>query len=290
MMHDSCRLVDLHVHSTASDGSMSPGELVDTARSLGLAALALTDHDTISGLPEFLRAAEKFDDIEAVPGVEISVAYNSRELHLLGLFISHSYQPMENMLCEIRRNRNTRNELIVEKLRDGGYEITGEELAAAAGGESVGRPILAKVLVEKGYFKEPQDAFDSCLNRGGHAYVARVLPSPEEAIDMIHMAGGIAVWAHPLHRARTARNFLRNTLRELSPMGLDAVEAYYTSFSDEQTQAVSEIAAEFGMPVSGGSDFHGSNQPGVNMGSGYGALRVPYSVFYKLKYLRERKN
>ncbi len=290
MTHDDCRLVDLHVHSSASDGSMSPAELVVEARSLGLAALALTDHDTISGLPEFLSAAEGFDDIEAVPGVEISVAYKSRELHLLGLFISHSYQPLEDMLCEIRRNRNSRNTLIVQKLREVGYAITSEELAAAAGGESVGRPILAKILVDKGYFKEPQDVFDSCLNRGGQAYVPRILPSPKDAIEMIHNAGGLAIWAHPLHRTRTARNFLRNTLSDLSALGLDAVEAYYPSFSEEQTRAVVEIAAEFGMPLSGGSDFHGSNQLGVRMGSGTGDLRVPYGAFSMLKEVRGGKN
>ena len=281
-MQNEKALVDLHMHSTASDGSFSPSELLKMADDIGLAAIALTDHDTLSGLPEFLEESENYKNLTAVPGIEVSVEYCGREIHILGLFIDPDDKPLEEMLFEIRRNRNARNELIVTKLQEMGYEISLEEVLEMAGGESVGRPIFAKILVNKGYFKEPQDVFDHCLKRGAPAYCSRELPSPRKAIEKIKAAGGVAVWAHPLHRTQADRSYLRKVLKEMIPYGLDAVEAYYSSFTPAQSLAVKEVAEEFSILISGGSDFHGTNQTGIEMGRGRGGLEIPYSVYESL--------
>lgn len=284
------KIVDLHLHSTASDGSFTPSELIDLADSLNLGAVALTDHDTVSGIPEFMQHALKFPDIIPVPGVEISAEYGTKELHIVGLFVDYNNKPLENLLREIRRNRNIRNELMIKKLQNMGYDISLQEVLDAAGGESVGRPIFAKILIEKGYFNEPQDVFDHCLKRGTPAYCPRVLPAPREAIKNIHEAGGLAIWAHPLHRSQTDRAYLRKTLKELMQYGIDGIEAHYSSFTASQTKAVTEVAYEFSIPVSGGSDFHGTNQIGITMGSGRGNLAIPFSVYKSLyrKTLKKR--
>ena len=282
------KYIDLHTHSTVSDGSFTPSELIEHAHEIGLAAIALTDHDTASGIDEFLEAAVKYDNIEAIPGVEISVGFKSKEIHLVGLFIDHKSESLLELLCEIRRERNKRNELIIDKLQAMGYDIALQELLDIAGGESIGRPLLAKILIKKGYFTEVQEVFDKCLKRGAPAYCPRVLPTPEKGISEIHKAGGIAVWAHPLYRSSNDRNSIRKVLREMTE--IDAIEAYYTSFTPTQTRAVLEVAEEFNIPVSGGSDFHGANQNGIELGTGYGELAVPYDILEKLRQIKEKRN
>lgn len=284
------KLIDLHLHSTSSDGSYSPSELVDLADSIGLKVIALTDHDTVSGIPEFMQYGEKFPELITVPGVEVSVDFGGKELHIVGLFIDHTCKELTDLLCEIRKNRNARNEQMVKKLQEMGYDITLSEVLETAGGESVGRPIFAKILIEKGYFSEPQDVFDKCLKRGAPAYCSRVLPSPKDAIAKIHDAGGLAIWAHPLHRSQTDRSYLRKTLHELIQHQIDGIEAFYTSFTSSQTKAVEEVAYEFSIAVSGGTDFHGTNQTGIDMGSGRGDLAVPYSVYTGLHRAWRRKH
>ena len=278
--------IDLHSHSTSSDGSFSPSELIAKAEEIGLAALALTDHDTVSGIPEFVNTASITGKVEAIPGVEVSVEFMGKEVHIVGLFVDCKTESFLNMLDEIRNHRNQRNELIIKKLQEMGFDITLQELLDIAGGESIGRPLLAKILIEKGYFTEVQEVFDKCLKRGAPAYCARVLPSPERAIKEIHNAGGIAIWAHPLYRSANDRAYLRKVLRELTKFGLDAIEAYYTSFTEAQTRAVIDVAKEFNLPLSGGSDFHGTNQKGIELGKGYGELTVPYEL---LEILKEKR-
>ncbi len=282
------KFIDLHSHSTASDGSFSPSELVAKAEEIGLSALALTDHDTVSGLPEFLEAASKNNRCEAIPGVEVSVELMGKEVHIVGLFIDYTSNALLEMLCEIRKHRNQRNELIITKLQGMGFDVTLQELFDVAGGESIGRPLLAKILIEKGYFSEVQEVFDKCLKRGAPAYCARVLPSPDKAINEIHKAGGVAVWAHPLYRAANDRTYLRKMLRELTKFGIDAMEGHYSAFSEAQSRAVHDVAGEFSLLISGGSDFHGTNQKGIELGKGYGELSVPYELLEKLKAKAEQ--
>lgn len=269
------RPVDLHVHSTASDGSATPAEIIGLADAKGLAGVALADHDTVSGLPEFLEAAKGHPSLRAVPGVEISTNHYTKEIHFVGLFIDPGNEILNALLKRMRADRDSRNSMLVEKLTASGYPITMDEIMEVASGESVGRPHIARVLVSKGYFKSPQAVFEKCLRRGCAAYAPRSLPSPQEAIDAIHAAGGLAIWAHPVYRQPSERSYVKRSLRRLVPLGLDGIETYYSLFSPAQREMLLELAGEFKILRSGGSDFHGLNQPGIELGSGCGDLHVP---------------
>ena len=270
--------IDLHVHSTASDGTFSPSELIDMAEKLDLAAIALTDHDTVSGLAEFLKRAET-SSVNAVPGVEVAVSWNYREPHILGLWVRDDCPELNSLLEEIRDNRHKRNDKIIEKLAENGYNITVDEIKEIGKGESIGRPHIAATLVKKGYFKTVKDVFSSCLARGGTGYVGRVLPDPKTAIEAIHKAGGMAFWAHPVHRHNSNTRDLFSNLKYLKSLGLDGVEAYYSQFSQGQHETLMKYAKELNMAVCGGSDFHGTNQPDVVLGKGRGSLSIPESVY-----------
>ena len=268
-------MLDFHTHSSASDGSDSPAELVRTAKQAGLSAIALTDHDTISGLPEFLQTALS-ENMIAVPGVEISSNLYNKEIHILGLFVDPASTELIAFLESARGRRNVRNQLMLEKLNAIGYKITLEELQNSAPGESVGRPHLAELLVKKGYFASIQDAFDSCLKRGGRAYTPREPVPPGECINAIHAAGGLAFWAHPVYRARSERAAVRRFLKVLVPLGLDGLEAFYPCFTERQTVMLNEMAQEFGILRTGGTDYHGEEvHPGIRLGVGSGDLCVP---------------
>lgn len=281
--------IDLHTHSDASDGSFSPGEILDLAEEKGLTAIALTDHDTVSGVPEFLARGAESSSLDVVPGVEISTDLHGREAHIVGLFVDHEHQPLLELLREIRENRDRRNLQIIEKLNRNGFEVTMEEILQVAGGESVGRPHFAKVLIEKGYFSENQEVFDKCLKHGAVAYCKRVLPSPERTIATIHDAGGITIWAHAVYRRANERAFVRKTLKHLTQLGLMGVETLYTTFTDKQCRMMSEFAEEFDLLPSGGTDFHGTNQPKIALGSGFGELRVPRAFYLALLEASEKK-
>ncbi|OGV37211.1 MAG: hypothetical protein A2X48_12560 [Lentisphaerae bacterium GWF2_49_21] len=282
-------LIDLHTHSTASDGTLSPAELLSLAQEKGLSALALTDHDTSSGLDEFLRESKKYPGIKVVPGVEVSVKHHHFSIHVVGLFIDHSSEPLEKMLCEIRKGRNARNDLIALKLQKQDYDITIEEVNALAGGECPGRPHFASILVKKGYFSTMQEAFDKCLKRGRSGYCKRELPMPSEAIDAIHSAGGLAIWAHPMSYADADRKTINKLLKFLVSKGLDGLEAYYPLFSPEQSKCLLELAGKYSLAVSGGSDFHGVNMKNIELGTGDGNLAIPFSVYETLKEFHGNK-
>ena len=284
------RYVDLHTHSNASDGSFTPTEVFNLASENGLAAVALTDHDTVGGIPEFLKCGAESTSCAAIPGVEISVDLGGNEVHIVGLFINHKCPSLLKLLTEIRINRDSRNSIIINKLQAMGYDITLNEVNAEADGESVGRPHFAKILIDKGYFSEPQQVFDKCLKRGASAYCSRKLPSPEEAIREIHNAGGLAFWAHAVYRLKNERYFVRRTIKRLVLCGLDGVEAYYSTFSPAQQQMMIGFAEEFKLLRSGGSDFHGSNQPSISLATGTdGTLKVPEEILIEMKEKLECK-
>ena len=273
-------MIDLHMHSTASDGTCQPAELIKKAEELDLNAVSLTDHDTVSGLDEFLSAG-KNTNLNTIPGVEIAMLWHDREYHILGYWIDYKNKELLNLLAYIRENRESRNTKILEKLNLNGYKITMDDVLEKAKGESVGRPHIAAVLVEKGYFTTTKDVFSKCLATGGTGYVARVLPDPEKAIKTIKNAGGIAIWAHPFHRGKSNKEFDTN-LKHFVELGLDGIEAYYTEFSDNQHNRAMQAAAELNLAVSGGTDYHGDNQPGIYMGTGRGHLRIPDKVYRSL--------
>ena len=272
--------IDLHTHSTASDGSDRPGLLVRNAVRAGLSAVALTDHDTVSGLEE-ASAAARSAGLRFVPGVELSTALHGKEIHIVGLFIDPVSAGLVRFLEERRADRDARNAQMIARLNEAGYPLTEEEVREAAGGESTGRPHMARVLVRKGFFPGMKEAFDACLKRGRSCYVPRKPVPPSDGIRVIHEAGGLAFWAHPV-LAAPSRSAMRRVLREMAPAGLDGIETRYSMYTPVQEKASSDIAHEFQLLESGGSDYHGLNSPGVQLGTGTGGLYVPSSFLEKM--------
>lgn len=260
------RFVDLHVHSTASDGTLSPTAVVAAARAAGLSAIALTDHDTLGGLAE-AQAAAAGTDLRIIPGVELSALVDGRELHILGLHIDR-IEPMEAYLAAFRESRQTRAELIVEKLNTLGVPITLADVTAQSAGGVLGRPHVARALVQRGAAVDFKDAFDKWLSHGRPAYVEKLRLTAVDAIRVIHDTGGLAVFAHPAQEGNHAR------LTALSQLGLDGVEVRHPSHSPEDIARISSLARELGLLESGGSDWHGATQgPRI-----LGMMRIPYAV------------
>ena len=288
-MNDFQRSIDLHTHSTASDGSCTPSELIELAAAADLAAVALTDHDTAAGIPEFLAAARKKPSLLAIPGVELSTRYGSRELHIVGLFVDPEEKVFSAYLEKERSRRIKRNRDMKLKLGFLGYPLSDDEPAfVAAGGmeANLGRPHFAQALVEKYGFPDLRTVFEKLLGTNKAAYIPREYSAPAEAITAIHSSGGLAIWAHPIYRDRNERAYVRRVARKLSERGLDGIEGYYSLFGPPETALVLEVAQQFGLAVSGGSDFHGERSPYISLGSGAGKLRVPESL---LLSLMERK-
>lgn len=267
-------MIDLHCHSTFSDGSLTPEELVDRACSISLAALALTDHDTMAGIPRFLAAA-KGRPIVPIPGVELSVDLpNGGSMHMLGYGLDPENPALLRQMEWIRDGRTARNREILRKLNELGFPMTAEEVAAAAGEGVVGRPHFAQVMIQKGYAKNKDEVFDKWLGDDCPACANRPHLDASTAIRLVHDAGGIAVLAHPftLHYGKAAMNA---TLDSLAAAGLDGIECHYTEHSPSQTRDYLEFAAARNLLVTGGSDFHGVASPGISLGTGFGSLRVP---------------
>ncbi|MDD5696979.1 MAG: PHP domain-containing protein [Victivallaceae bacterium] len=281
--------IDLHSHSTYSDGTLTPEELLCAARKIGLQALALTDHDTVAGIPDFLQAAVRYPEVAAIPGVEISTLCSGRELHIIGLFLDHENPGLLDFLNDLQLKRRRRNERLAEKLAALGYAADLEAVSKQAKGKIIGRPHFAEHLLKNYDFANAREVFDKLLKRDAPAYVGRPLPFPEAAIEVIRRAGGIAVWAHPIYRRSKERSWCRRILRRLVPAGLDAIEAYYPQFDESQTRIIRELAAEFGIALAGGSDYHGAHQPDISLGTGYGELRVPAEILPELQRRRGDK-
>lgn len=279
-------LIDLHTHSTASDGTESPSALMARARGLGLTAIALTDHDTLRGLEEAEQATRKLG-LRFIRGCEISTRSDGREHHILGLWIPHRAEALETWLDGVRRRRNERNAEMVGRLRALGFDISLEEVRARASG-SVGRPHMAAVLAEKGYAPDVAAAFRDFLGAGGKAYVPKQVPPPEEAVRILASVGATAVLAHPFLGAPPA-DAVEALTRRLAACGLDAVEAWHTSHSGADTRQCVELARKLDLGLSGGSDYHGTNKPGIQPGTGYGNLRVPVEALEALEKRRRAR-
>lgn len=284
-------MVDLHIHSSASDGTVPPGKIAEMAAEKQLVAIALTDHDTVAGIADFLAGANSFPELFAVPGVELSTNYSGKEIHIVGLFVDHENATLLNFLDIQRQERARRNEEIRRKLTSLGYPVSWEEpeFAAFSDTSSIGRPHFARVLCRKFGIADKQQAFQQLLGQGRPAYVRRRNPDPIKAIAAIHAAGGLAVWAHPVYRNRNEWALVRRFCRKFAPLGLDAMECYYSMFGAPETANLLEIAKTAGIGVSGGSDFHGDNTPDIAMGSGMGHLAVPDTVYFDLVRLHAEK-
>ena len=284
------RGIDLRCHSLFSDGCKTPAELLDMAMAKNLQALALTDHDTTSGLADF-QALNGRGEIELINGIEISSRYQNREVHIVGLYIDICNVELQSFLSEIRRQRDIRNEQIAIKLHHLGYDINLAELnSLGLDDKSIGRPHFARALVAHYGFESEYIVFEQLLKRGAPAYEPRHLPMPTEVIKMIHNAGGVAIWAHPICREPRDRNWTRKALRYFRENGLDGIEAYYSTFTPEQRNFVLRTAENFpDMAVSGGSDYHGRSNETLELGwGGLDRALIPGSILSKLKEIAQK--
>lgn len=273
--------VDLHVHSTASDGTDTPARLVHLASEKGLRAMALTDHDTLDGWTQAQQAAAG-TGLELIPGVELSLEHDGG-MHLLVLWLRPGTGPLQDRLGELRAGRDARNTRVLEILAEYGLHISAEELAAEAGGGTVGRPHIASLMMRKGHVPDLATAFDLWLGKGRRAYVGRQRLSAGEAIGLARESGAVPVLAHPhtlgIHRAEDMSALLHG----LVDNGLVGLEAMYSSYQRHERDGYASLARRFGLVPSGGSDYHGDYKPGLDLGIGYGDLVVRDDVIDELK-------
>lgn len=273
-------MIDLHTHSTGSDGTLRPAELAALAAAEGLSAVALTDHDTLDGIPEFLAAAREHR-LRAVAGVEISVEFSSGTMHLLGYDFRCDDPHLAELLRQMREGRAARNAQILDRLAERGMPLSADEVAAFAGGEVVGRPHIAQAMVARGYVKDQAEAFERWLAKGRPAYVQRYRPGAAEAIATITGAGGVAVLAHPVS-LQIGETALIALLRQLRELGLRGLEAHHPEHPPALRQRYMELARDLGLVATGGSDFHGAIKPAIRLGRGFGDLRVPAEALDRL--------
>lgn len=273
--------IDLHLHTTHSDGSFSTREVMDFAKQAGVAALAITDHDIVDGVPEATAIGKELG-IEVVPGVEISSRLGDSELHILGYFLDWTDPLLAERLKTLRDSRHLRNPRIVQRLNELGISITYDEVRALAGTESVGRPHIARLLMEKKLVTSAKEAFDRYLANGRPAFVDRDLPEPAEAVRWIREAGGVPVLAHPTW-VRTSADGLRALVRDLKAVGLGGIEVHYSTHTPSQTTEYLDLAKHCDLLVTGGSDFHGVTKPDIEVGIGRGQLKVSHTLLDPLK-------
>jgi len=275
-------LIDLHVHSNHSDGSDSPGELVRLAGEAGVTAFALTDHDTLTGLPEAV-AAGSAAGIEVIPGVELSCHTSRRTIHVLGYFLDITDRPLQELLADQRTLRGDRNLRLARRLQNIGVSISVEEAQAVAGNDSTGRPHFAAVLVRKGYARTIDEAFATYLAEGRPGYVQRAELAVIDAVRIVHAAGGVAVWAHPFRRSEERYDDIKEDLDEIVEAGVDGMECWYGRYSQDVRRQLVRMARKSGIVPSGGSDYHGTYKRDLFLGVGVGDLRVPESALTELR-------
>jgi predicted metal-dependent phosphoesterase TrpH len=286
------KFIDLHIHSTASDGSLTPAQVVAEARRIDLGAIAVTDHDTVNGVEEALAAGRQHG-LEVAPGIEISVDYcdqenHSSSLHILGLFIDHRSPQLLRALEERARERNIRNQRIIDRLRQLGIDISLEKIRAICPEAGVlGRPHVGQTLVALGHARNQDEAFRKYLARGAAAYIHKRRLSQEQGIKLITEAGGLPVLAHPAHLLGRQEHFSA-LLHSLKSYGLAGMETYYSEYSPPQMAELTRVARRFGLVPCGGSDFHGAAKPAIRIGVGRGQLQVPYQCLQELKALRSK--
>ncbi len=274
-------LIDLHCHSTASDGSLTPAELVHKAQAIGLKAVAITDHDTVDGVGEALAEGEELN-FEVVPGVEISGEITSGSMHILGYFIDHTSPGLVAALQKLQDARERRNHEIIKRLHSMRMEIGYDEILNVSEDGQIGRPHIARLMVQKGYVPSLQAAFDNYLKKGRPAYVDKFRFTPSEAIRLIIEAGGMAVLAHPGSLNKSFGQ-LDTMVRELKSWGLRGLEVFYSEHTLEQTRYYQGLCNKYRLMATGGTDYHGTYKPGIELGSGRGNLRIPYELLDIMK-------
>lgn len=274
--------VDLHSHSTASDGSEKPAALIEQALQIGLTALALTDHDTQDGVADAKLAADA-TGLELIAGTELSLEYDVGGMHLVVLWLEPGPGPLQDRLLELRHGRGQRNEMIAQRLTELGMPVTAEEILHEGGSGSIGRPHIAAVMMRKGYVESIDEAFELWLTSGKPAYIGRPRLSPEEAIQLARASGGVPVLAHPHTLGINRAHEMADLLTRLIGAGLVGLEAYYAGYRRHEREGYADLARRFGLVPAGGSDFHGTYKPGLSLGTGYGDLIVPDVVVEELR-------
>jgi predicted metal-dependent phosphoesterase TrpH len=277
--------IDLHTHSTISDGSLTPTELIELAAGIGLEAVALTDHDTLDGIAEASHAAQRAG-VELIPGVELSLEWDRGGMHLIVLWLEPRTGPLQDRLAELQDARNGRNARIVDRLNELGLDITLSEVEVEAGQGSVGRPHFAAVMVRKGFVTDIRAAFDEYLANGRPAYMSRRRLSPEEAIELARRSGGVPILAHAHTLGLDNQAEVEAMMRRLSNAGLVGIECHYGSYDVDEREGYVRMARRFGLLPSGGSDFHGTYKTEVALGTGSVGLGVPPSILEPLRAMR----
>jgi hypothetical protein len=282
--------IDLHIHSTASDGSFTPAEIIDHAQKLNLAAIAITDHDSIDGSREALRIGIP-PSFNFLTGVEISAAHppffpGSGSFHILGYDIHLDNRDLNQALSKLQDARRNRNPSILKRLNKLGFQISLDEVNQEVGEGQLGRPHIAYAMVKKGFVTSIDEAFDKYLGTRGPAYVDKYRIECEQAIQIIRAAGGVPVLAHPALLDIENDQKLDALLQNLVKIGLAGIEVYYPEHSPQQIGQYTELARKYGLLMTGGTDFHGTITPQIKMGSGNGSLFIPYLLYKKLRGAR----
>ena len=274
------RYCDLHTHSTYSDGTLTPAQLITEAQKQGLSAIALTDHNTVAGLPAFLEAAVD-SYVEAVPGVEFSTEYREMELHILGLYIRpEHYETVNRLLQQFLDRKEQANIAMIQRLNQAGIPLSYEKIRQASAG-SINRAVIGAEMVRMGVCESVKEAFSQWLSPKKGYYIPPKRPDAFETIRFIKSIGAVAVLAHPF--LSMDEGMLRAFLPDAVRAGLDGMEVFYSTFDAQTTALAEEIAEEHGILKSGGSDFHGENKPDIALGSGKGTLQIPLHLLDALK-------
>ena len=273
--------IDLHTHSNTSDGSLTPTEVVKAAKDAGLKAIALTDHDTVDGVLEAMDAAKSMN-IECIPGIELSAFYKTLEVHIVGLFLNLDDPKLHERLETFRAIRENRNIRMLEKMQAAGVDITMEKLRQLEGDAVITRANIARYLLHIGFVKSIPEAFDKYFSPGKPFFVQKTGVTPQDAIDCIRENGGIAILAHPLTYKFTHTELIQ-CIETLKSYGLQGMETYYSTFSEADHRDMKRLADQYGLLHSGGSDFHGSVKPNIQIGKGMGRLVIPYDLLDRMR-------
>jgi len=276
------RRIDLHAHTDLSDGTLRPVDLVTLAAEVGLAALAVTDHDTTAALP-IAREVGRSLGVEVITGCEITARFPGRAMHLLAYGFDDREPRLQAMLAEIRAYRNVRNPRILDRLAELGCPLTMDEVRAEAAGDVVARPHIARALVRRGYVADTKTAFQRYLRDGGPAFVPAESVAPAEAIAAVGAAGGITAVAHPRQLRVDGGAGIRALFRGLTQDGLGAVEVFHPSHDADDRVLYADIATQEGLVPTGGSDFHGANKPDIRLGAGDGSISIGYETWEALR-------
>jgi len=275
-------MIDLHVHTTASDGTLSPSEVVSLAAQRGVTSLAITDHDTVEGVEEGVTAGAA-EGVEVIAGVEMSARWKRGIFHILGYYVQTDCPTLGAALERLRHAREERTHKILTNLRDLDVHVSLEEVNSLAGGGVTGRPHIARVLARKRYVSSMQEAFDRYLRSGRPAYVEKKKLEPVEILRLISDAGGLPVIAHPHTLVEDGLSALEVIIQDLLPHGLQGIEVFYPKHTPEQTARFLEYAVRYDLVVTGGTDFHGANKPQVELGVIPGRAPLSHELVTKLK-------